>query len=84
MVLRFFLGSHRTLVAASAPFVMPLRDSDIPMNVPFTFSNKQPLTPAVRDSDNCEFQQCEESLRDSIPIRICTSCCNFLPVSRTR
>ena len=22
---------------------MPLRDSDIPMNVPFTFSNKQPL-----------------------------------------
>ena len=43
MVLRFFLGSHGTLVAVSAPFMMPLRDSDIPMNVPFTFSNKQPL-----------------------------------------
>jgi hypothetical protein len=48
MVLRFFLGSHGTLVAVSAPFMMPLRDSDIPMNVPFTFSSKQPLTPTVR------------------------------------
>ncbi len=44
MVLRFFLGSHGTLVAVSAPFIMPLRDSDIPMNVPFTLRNKQPLT----------------------------------------
>ena len=43
MVLRFFLGSHGTLVAVSAPLMMPLRDSDIPMNVPFTFSNKQPI-----------------------------------------
>ena len=43
MVLRFFLGSHGTLVAASAPFMMPLRDSDIPMNVPFTLRNKPPL-----------------------------------------
>ena len=39
----FSLGSHGTLVAVSASFMMPLRDSDIPMNVPFTFSNKQPL-----------------------------------------
>jgi hypothetical protein len=39
----FFLGSHGTLVAVSAPLMMPLHDSDIPMNVPFTFSNKQPL-----------------------------------------
>ena len=46
MVLLFFLGSHGTLVAVSALFMMPLRDSDIPMNVPFTFSNKQPLTPS--------------------------------------
>ena len=46
MVLRLFLGSHGTLVAVSAPFMMPLRDSDIPMNVPFTFSNK-PLPPSV-------------------------------------
>ena len=45
MVLRVFLGSHGTLVAVSAPLMMPLRDSDIPMNVPFTFSNKQPLPP---------------------------------------
>ncbi len=43
MVLRLFLGSHGTLVAVSAPFMMPLRDSDIPMNVPFTFLNEQPL-----------------------------------------
>ena len=43
MGLRFFLGSHGTLVAVSAPFMMPLRDSDIPMNVPFTFRNEQPL-----------------------------------------
>ena len=27
MVLRFFLGSHGTLVAVSAPLLMPLRDS---------------------------------------------------------
>ena len=46
-VLRFFLGSHGTLVAVSAPFMMPLRDSDIPMHVPFTFCNKQPFTPKV-------------------------------------
>jgi len=45
MVLLFFLGLHGTLVAVSAQFMMSLRDSDIPMNVPFTFSNKQPLTP---------------------------------------
>ena len=44
---RFFLGSHGTLVAVSAPFMMPLRDSDIPMNVPFTFCNKQPFTPSA-------------------------------------
>jgi hypothetical protein len=43
MVLLLFLGSHGTLVAVSVPFMMPLRDSDIPMNVPFTFCNKQPL-----------------------------------------
>ena len=47
MVLRVFLGSHDTLVAVSVPFMMPLCDSDIPMNVPFTFSNKQPLPPAA-------------------------------------
>jgi hypothetical protein len=45
MVLRLFLGSHGTLVAVSAPLMMPLCDSDIPMNVPFTFRNKQPLPP---------------------------------------
>jgi len=43
MVLRVFLGSHGMLVAVSASLMMPLPDSDIPMNVPFTFSNKQPL-----------------------------------------
>ena len=32
-----------TLVAVSAPLVMPIRDSDIPMNVPFTLRNKQPF-----------------------------------------
>ena len=45
IVLRFFLGSHGKLGAVSAPLMMPLRDSDIPMNVPFTLRNKQPLTP---------------------------------------
>jgi hypothetical protein len=48
MVLRLFLGSHGTLVTVSAPLMMPLRDSDIPMNVPFTFRNKQPLPPTLR------------------------------------
>jgi hypothetical protein len=46
MVLRLSFGSHGTLVAVSAPLMMPLRDSDIPMNVPFTFRNKQPLPPS--------------------------------------
>ena len=55
MVLRVFVGSHGTLVAVSAPFMMPLRDSDIPMNVPFTFSNKQPLPP--------EFSSTSQTLR---------------------
>jgi hypothetical protein len=48
MVLRVFLGSHGTLVPVSVLFMMPLRDSDIPMNVPFTFSNKQPLPSTAR------------------------------------
>ena len=47
MVLLFFLGSHVTLVA---PFMMPLCDSDIPMNVPFTIRNKQPLTPTIQST----------------------------------
>jgi hypothetical protein len=37
MVLRLILGLHGTLVAVSAPLMMPLRDSDIPMNVPLRF-----------------------------------------------
>jgi hypothetical protein len=32
MVLCLFVESHGTLVAVSAPFVMPLRDLDIHMN----------------------------------------------------
>jgi len=43
MVVRLVLGSHGTLVGVSASLMMSLRDSDIPMNVPFTFCNKQPL-----------------------------------------
>jgi hypothetical protein len=39
MVLGLFLESHGTLVAVSAPPVMPLRDWDIPMNVPCAFRN---------------------------------------------
>jgi len=31
------------LSTVSAPLVMPLRDWDIPMNVPFTLRNKQPF-----------------------------------------
>jgi len=30
--------------SVSAPLVMPLHDSDIPMNVSFTFFNKQTIT----------------------------------------
>ena len=47
MVLRLFLESYGTLVAVSAPLVMPMCDSDIPMNVPFTFCNKQPFPPPM-------------------------------------
>jgi hypothetical protein len=51
MVLRLFLESYGTLTAVSAPLVMPLHfvslhNSDIPMNVPFTSRNKQPITHA--------------------------------------
>jgi hypothetical protein len=72
MVLRVFLGSHGTLVAVSAPLMMPLRDSDIPMNVPFTFSNTQPLPlycrtyyKAVRVGGGGEWRTC--AMRDYDP-----------------
>jgi hypothetical protein len=35
-----------SLVAVSAPLVMSLHDSDIPMNVPITFRTKQTITTA--------------------------------------
>jgi hypothetical protein len=57
MVLRLFLGSHGTLVVVSAPLMMPLRDKDIPMNVPFTFCNKQPLP--TNASTVCVGKQCQ-------------------------
>jgi len=44
MVLWLLLESYGTLGAVSAPLVMPLHDSDIPMNVPITFRNTQTLT----------------------------------------
>ena len=48
-VLRLFLlESYGALVAVSAPLVMPTCDSDILMNVPFPFRNKQPLPRLVR------------------------------------
>ena len=37
------LHTHGTMVDVSAPFVMPMCDSDILMNVPFTSRNKQPF-----------------------------------------
>ena len=65
MVLRVFLGLHGTLVAVSAPFMMPLRDSDIPMNVPFTFSNKQP---GHYPSDDWELQKDAEKQKRYAPV----------------
>ena len=38
------------VAAVSAPLVMPLCDSDIPMNVPFTFRNKQPPHTVQRET----------------------------------
>jgi len=38
------LTRYGTLVALSAPLVMPLHDSDIQMNVPITFRNGQPMS----------------------------------------
>jgi hypothetical protein len=47
MVLWLFLESYGTMVAVSAPLAMLqrllLHDSDIPMIVPMTFRNKQPI-----------------------------------------
>ena len=37
------LHTHGTMVDVSAPFVMPMCDSDILMNVPLTSRNKQPF-----------------------------------------
>jgi len=34
---------------------MPMCDSDIPMNVPFTFRNKQPFPLGVRQSGVCVY-----------------------------
>ena len=42
-----FLESYGTLVAVSAPLVMPMCDSDIPMNVPCRFRNEQPFPPCL-------------------------------------
>jgi hypothetical protein len=41
-IMHVLMHVHCTLVAVSAPFVMPLRDSDIPMNVPFTLRINNP------------------------------------------
>ncbi len=76
MVLRLFLGSHGTLVVVSAPFMMPLRDSDIPMNVPCTFCNKQPLQDDAVDPNHEEreasrsFQETPGSLFVSFPTHV--------------
>jgi hypothetical protein len=43
-VLWLVLESYDTLVAVSAPLVMPVHDSDMSMNVPFTFRKKQTIT----------------------------------------
>ena len=40
MLLRLLIESYGTLVAVSAPLVMPLCDSEIPMKIPFAFRNK--------------------------------------------
>ena len=37
------LHTHGTMVDVSAPFVMPMCDSDIPINAPFPSRNKQPF-----------------------------------------
>ena len=42
MLVQIFLESYGTVAAVSAPLVMPLCDSHIPINVPFTFRDKQP------------------------------------------
>ena len=47
MVLWLFVESYGTLAAVSVPLVMPLHDPDIPMNVPITFRNKQPVPKTV-------------------------------------
>jgi hypothetical protein len=44
LVLRIFLELYGTLVSVSAQLVMPLHDSDILTNIPFTSCNKQPIT----------------------------------------
>jgi hypothetical protein len=53
LVLLLFLGSYGTLVAVSSSLMMPLYDSDIPMNVPCTFRNKQPLPPPFPACFSC-------------------------------
>ena len=45
------LRTHGTMVDVSAPFVMPMCDSDILINVPFTSRNKQPF-PHAKESEH--------------------------------
>ena len=77
MVLRLFVESHGTLVAVSALFVMSLRDSDIPMNVPITFRKKTTFSPdwirsivlqgyaaAIKEYDDDSFQALDARVRE--------------------
>jgi hypothetical protein len=63
MVLWLVLKSYGTLVAVSAQLVMPLHDSDIPMNVSITLRNKQTITTRCRGESGKEGREKEGERR---------------------
>ncbi len=67
------LHMHGPMVDVSAPFVMPMCDSDFLMNVPFTSRNKQPFPHAKEANEKAalsEHQHASERL-----VMQCTHCC---------
>jgi hypothetical protein len=65
IVLWLVLESYGTLVAVSAPLVMPLPDSDIPMNVPLRFViNKQTITHIAASNSLGRFAEHAASTRN--------------------
>ena len=68
------LHTHGTMVDVSAPFVMPMCDSDILMNVPFTSRNKQPFPHAKEANEKIRSLE-RASACERAPCHAMPHCC---------